>query len=539
MSRYIFVCLLILLSGISAAMAGDCVVEAGSARFMPYGGEKKDDGGVYFEHYGGVGDWFRFEGDGSKRSVTVVAKGEPSEWGYPLVQVLVETSQGEVVFEKKFRVYSSDYTDYTFSFAADKGGYFAVAFYLKGRWESNGKELTIKQVRVADAVLAGQTPEAVSIKSLTDESISKNRMGELVIKTRPGAKVKVRQTGHEFKFGTAIEAWMFKDAPGRYTEKDIARYKKICLENFNAVTPAVLYWHRTERVKNKPDFAMADKMYDWCEDNGLPIRGHCIFWGSNIKRRMMTWAHDTNDTELREMIKRRAREVTSRYKGRIKEYDLNNEMVHHRYFRNRLGDIVRDMAYSAKQGDPDAVLYVNDFNIFTNDALDEYAKSIKDLLDRGIPIGGIGIQGHLVGRVDFRHIWGALDTLAQFGLPLRITEIDIEVDDQQLKAKVLEEFYRVCFAHPAVVGITMWGFWESTHWIPKSALWQKDWTPWPAALAYQGLVHDEWRTKWEGFADDAGLCRIRAFYGSYVIEAEGRQQTVEFSKAEGWKQVEL
>ena len=61
-------------------------------------------------------------------------------------------------------------------------------------------------------------------------------------------------------------------------------------------------------------------------------------------------------------------------------------------------------------------------------------------------------------------------------------------EEEELKAKELADYYRICFAHPAVEGILMWGFWAGANWIPVSSLYNRDWSPTPAAKAYQDLI---------------------------------------------------
>lgn len=58
-------------------------------------------------------------------------------------------------------------------------------------------------------------------------------------------------------------------------------------------------------------------------------------------------------------------------------------------------------------------------------------------------------------------------------------------EEEELKAKEMVDYYKICFAHPAVEGILMWGFWEGDNWIRPSSLYKRDWTPTPAAIAYQ------------------------------------------------------
>ena len=104
------------------------------------------------------------------------------------------------------------------------------------------------------------------------------------------------------------------------------------------------------------------------------------------------------DDTLRATLKARALDVGRRYRGRFAEYDLNNEMLHANYYEERLGpDITRQMAEWVHEADPDAVLYLNDYDILTGRRLDDYLVHIRRFLDQGVAFAGIGVQGHLHG----------------------------------------------------------------------------------------------------------------------------------------------
>lgn len=384
---------------------------------------------------------------------------------------------------------------------------------------------------VATKATPGEADPQAAIRQL--------RMGTLIVQTAPGATVKVTQLRHEFWFGTAINRRMFRDLDN--PSPDAAKCLEILKTHFNsAVHENEMKWYSTERnapAPDNPNYTDADRMLEWCEKNGLEMRGHAIFWG--IEQFVMKWQKDMDNASLRKAVERRAKEVTSHYKGRIHEYDLNNEMMHGDYYAKRLGEgIVADMFRWAKEGDPDARLYVNDYGILQSGG-EAYAKHIQGLLDRGIPVGGIGIQGHSGAQIDPAKVKATLDRLAQFKLPIKITEFDMDTADEQAKARGLEAVYRTCFAHPAVDGILMWGFWEGCHWKPKAAIWKRDWTPTPAAETYRRLVLDEWWTRFEGKADAAGRCEAPVFFGRHRVEANGKAVEVALSKKEGKRTVEV
>lgn len=132
------------------------------------------------------------------------------------------------------------------------------------------------------------------------------------------------------------------------------------------------------------------------DQHQIPLRGHNIFWG--IPNPVQGWLKELPDEELREVVKTRARDIGRRYRGRFAEYDLNNEMIHGNYYEQRLGkEITLQMAQRVRQEDPQAVLYLNDYDILTGNRLEDYLQHIRSLLDQGAPIGGLGVQGHLHG----------------------------------------------------------------------------------------------------------------------------------------------
>jgi GH35 family endo-1,4-beta-xylanase len=379
-----------------------------------------------------------------------------------------------------------------------------------------------------------------------DEGIAKHRKGELIIKAKPGAKVTVEQVRHEFWFGSAISNGFID---GSMSEKDRRQYEEKFLQNFNsAVTENAVKWLSMEREQGKVNYKVVDGMLAWADKNNIPLRGHNLYWG--ISKFVQPWLKEMDNDELRQTLQHRAETVTKRYKGRFVEYDLNNEMIHGNFYEERLGpEITKEMTQWAHNGDPTAKLWLNDYDILTGKKLPEYMAQIRTLLSQGVPIAGIGVQGHLHSDTFDRYeLRRALDSLAVFGLPIRITEFNIPgqrskyhvekiltmtPEEEQLKAKELVDYYRICFAHPAVEGILMWGFWEGANWIPVSSLYKRDWSPTPAANAYQDLIFKEWWTSVNTSSDKNGMLSVPAFYGNYKVTVNGKSKVVDLKKKDG------
>jgi endo-1,4-beta-xylanase len=144
-------------------------------------------------------------------------------------------------------------------------------------------------------------------------------------------------------------------------------------------------------------------------------------------------------------------------------------------------------------------------------------------------IDAIGEQAHfaetLVGPA---RMVQTLDRFARLGLPIRITELDIVTEDEQLQADYLRDFLTAAFSHPAVDGIVLWGFWEGQINKPQAALWRKDWSLKPAGRVFVDLLTDKWSTDVSLVSDDRGRVDFRGFRGEYelTVNASGATRTV-------------
>ncbi len=402
--------------------------------------------------------------------------------------------------------------------------------------------LTLTAAVLAVSGVTAETPTADKLRPEAIQArIRRHRMGKLIIKTKPGAEVKVEQLRHEFWFGTAISNSM---APGRsrrrMRESDRKKYLEVLAANFNsAVHENALKWHQCEPTATGGfNYSIAEGIYKWCAANDIPMRGHCVFWATD--RHVQGWVKQLDSEALRQVVKRRAQDVTSRFRGRIEEFDLINELIFGNFYRRKLGEgIIKEMAQWAKEGNERAVLYLNEQGSLASGGrnADKYVALIRQMRDQGVPIGGIGCQGHFGQMLNREQVQETLDRLGQFGLPIKITEYDFDSPDEQLRAKHLGQFYEICFAHPAVEGILMWGFWEGAHWRPRAALWKRDWSPTPAAKTYRDLVFNKWWTSTIAKADSDGICRVKAFYGKHRVESQGEKKVITLLKKEGRKTI--
>jgi GH35 family endo-1,4-beta-xylanase len=419
----------------------------------------------------------------------------------------------------------------------------------------NNNRAIIKIMIHAIALLIVSFVFPTAVKAQYDginENIAKHRKGTLIIQAKRGDKIEVEQLSHEFWFGAAISNGF---GTGSMPESDRKQYEEKFLLNFNsAVTENAVKWGSMEPNKGQVNYAAVDGILNWCEQHQIPLRAHNLFWG--IPKFVQPWVKEMNDEELRKTLQNRAETVTRKYKGRFAEYDLNNEMVHGNYYEDRLGPgITKLMTEWAHNGDPDAKLFLNDYDILTGKKLPEYMAQIRTLLKQGVPIAGIGVQGHLHSDTfDRQELRRALDSLAIFKLPIRITEFNMPgqrskyltekiltmtPEEEVQNAKEFVDYYKICFAHPAVEGMIMWGFWAGANWIPASSLYRRDWSISQTGEAYRKLIFNEWWTKSSQTAGKDGVVSIPAFYGRYKVTVNGKSQEIALSKKEGKAMVDV
>jgi endo-1,4-beta-xylanase len=196
--------------------------------------------------------------------------------------------------------------------------------------------LMVMIVLIAPFCFAQEDVSEKITQSAINARIAEIRMGDIIVKTEPDADVKVEQVRHEFLFGTAITDNLAEKAENAMSPEDRKMFLKILEENFNyAVHENALKWYDTEVEYKVVDYYLADRIYELCKERNIPMRGHCIFWAKD--KYIMPWLKELDNDELRAAVVRRATSVAKHFKGRIEEFDLNNEMINGDFFRRSLG----------------------------------------------------------------------------------------------------------------------------------------------------------------------------------------------------------
>ena len=183
---------------------------------------------------------------------------------------------------------------------------------------------------------------------------------------------------------------------------------------------------------------LADKYVEFGEKNGLLVYGHCLIWHSQCTPDFCYDAEGNliSADLLKERMKQHITTVVSRYKGRIKGWDVVNEAIledgsyRQSPFWQILGEEFIPWAFQcANEADPDCELYYNDYSMHEPAKLETAIQMVKKLQERGIRIDALGFQGHIgmdYPDIDLyeSHIRRVKD---ETGIDVCITELDMSI----------------------------------------------------------------------------------------------------------------
>ena len=256
------------------------------------------------------------------------------------------------------------------------------------------------------------------------------------------------------------------------------------------VTPEnVGKWGSVETTRDVFDWTGMDAAYALAKDNGLPFHFHVLIWG----QQQPSWIASLPPAEQLEEIDEWFRAVAARYPD-IDYLEVVNEPLHAPPTSRgntdpNPGDYIEALGGSGETGwdwvitsfemardiFPEGTrLMLNDYDILKGTTLTaSYIRIIELLKERDL-IDIIGVQGHAPATRFGSPLGPVLDRLAATGVPIQITEMDIDgnpnadptLSDERSDANQLRDMQRVFpvfWRHPAVEGVTMWG-WRVGHW---------------------------------------------------------------------------
>lgn len=219
--------------------------------------------------------------------------------------------------------------------------------------------------------------------------------------------------------------------------KDTAAIRVI-KSQFNAIVPEnCMKMGPIHPKENEFDFSIPDKFVDFGVKNKMFITGHNLVWHSQAPNWFFTDAQgkEVSRDVLIERMKKHIYTVVGRYKGKIKGWDVVNEVIDDKggYRKSKFYKIIGEdyikLAFQfAHEADPKAELYYNDYSL-TNPVKRKTALAmVKKLKDEGVKIDAVGEQCHI--GLEYPTIQEYEQTIMDFaalGVKVNITEMDISV----------------------------------------------------------------------------------------------------------------
>jgi GH35 family endo-1,4-beta-xylanase len=305
--------------------------------------------------------------------------------------------------------------------------------------------------------------------------------------------------------------------------------KATLLKYFNAgVNENSFKWSGVQPNPGPPNYTNFDRAVRWTQSVGWDYRAHTLLWGGDDNHSMPNWVRSLPTPQhIIDTCKMRVIRDVTRYRGIIKEYDVINETLtgHADWLRKTVGDsIIWDSFKWARSADPDAELYINDYNVELNWGQSiEYRDLILKMLENDAPITGIGVQAHFWDccRPNVNEVVRNMNILAETGLPIKLTEYDFGGNlTQAQQAADYIMVLTIAFSHPSIVGMYHWSLRDGWAWRAGSGFFDSAGRPKLAADTLLYYTKTKWATNLDLMANGSEALTINAYHGDYKIEAE-------------------
>lgn len=246
---------------------------------------------------------------------------------------------------------------------------------------------------------------------------------------------------NDFTIGAAIEP---QQTIGTHHELLNKHYNVIVAEN--VMKPGLI-----QPSEGQFNWTAADALFKYAEDNEMEMRFHTLVWHSQAAEWMFLDLNGNQMINETDPVKREANkelllsrmenhieQIVNRYKDRVSAWDVVNEVIDASEpdgMRNSIWYQVTGTAFieraflKVRELDPDAKLFINDYNTDNPAKRDALYKLVTDLRDKkGIPIDGVGHQTHI--NISTPSMSSILDSIVKFGesgFDNQITELDINI----------------------------------------------------------------------------------------------------------------
>jgi endo-1,4-beta-xylanase len=330
----------------------------------------------------------------------------------------------------------------------------------------------------------------------------------LVADRAPGTDLPLRELvrPNDLRIGTAVDmAALAGDAT--YRERIATEFSSVTAEN-------VMKWDTIEPQPGQLNFGPADELIAFARDNRQAVRGHVLVWHNQLPGWLTGGVESGEITpdELRDILRRHITDVVSHFRGRIYQWDVVNEVIDDSaqlrdtlWLRELGPGYIADAFRWAHAADPTAKLYLNDYNVEGISAKsDAYHALVQQLLAEGVPVHGMGVQGHLGVQFGFfpaSNVAANLQRFEALGLETSVTEADVRMllpaDTVKLQAQAqgYNTLLQGCMLARRCTSFTVWGYTDRYSWVPgffegegAANILDENFAPKPAYQALQATL---------------------------------------------------
>lgn len=234
--------------------------------------------------------------------------------------------------------------------------------------------------------------------------------------------------GDKFLVGVAVNV-------RQSSEVDTASVK-IIKKHFNSIVAEdCMKSANIHPEEDRYNFEQADQFVKFGQENNMAIIGHCLIWHSQLAPWFCVDQKGNNVSAevLKQRMKDHITTIVTRYKGKIKGWDVVNEAIEEdgsyrkTKFYEILGEEYIPLAFQyAHEADPDAELYYNDYGMNVPGRRDAVVKLVNSLKAKGLRIDAVGMQGHMgMDYPTIEDFEASMLAFAGTGVKVMITEWDM------------------------------------------------------------------------------------------------------------------
>src|SRR5215469_8709884 len=312
--------------------------------------------------------------------------------------------------------------------------------------------------------------------------------------------------------GTPLKT-LAQAAGGRYFGSDMtgnllsqSTVTQLQSQQFDMVTPGnEMKWDTTEPSNGTFNFSPGDQIVSYAKSNGEQVRCHNLVWQSQLP----SWVSSLPSNQVQSAMETHITTEAGHYKGECYAWDVVNEpfnsdgsFVSDPFFNAMGSGYIADALRTAHAADPNAKLYLNDYNIEGQNAKSNAMYSLaQSLLAQGVPLNGIGFESHFIlGQIP-SDMQANMQRFANLGLDVAVTELDDRIAlpassaNLQQQATEFSAVVQDCLKVSRCVGVTQWAVGDADSWVPgafsgqgAATMFDQNYNPKPAFTAVQNTL---------------------------------------------------